>query len=244
MKILAWTMAYWDSQEHAEAQTSVLEECAYRVRNYFHPVDYFLSSGTFSDPEFRPIKPRVVNAGAPKTKPNDPWWNYAACAITAAFSHALNRDDWDLLVEHGTDVLVGALDFDALFREFLSRPELLLSESWHGRPGSLIALKREGVARYQHGRLRPNLVEFSHTTEQLLIEDELGVIFDGAWWNPWPQFPTLRQDFGLEFAVPEREPLEQAWPLVRMPNPAIVAEYTATQTVHAKSVVADPVVKA
>lgn len=239
MKVLAWTMAYWDSQEHAESQRAALAACEARVLKYFRPVQYFLASGTWSDPAFAPIWPiDVVNAGAPKTKPNSPFWNYAACAITAAFAHALTwrEDQWDLLVCHDTDVLIGAVDFDALFREFLARQELLLSDDWHGRPGSLIAIKREGVARYQHGRLRPNLMERVEDTEPMLIEDELGIIFKGLYWNPWPQFPTLRQDYGLEFAVPEREPLEKAWPLVRLPHVSIINEYIETQTSKARPV--------
>ena len=233
-------MAYWDSKEHAESQRFALEQCEARVLKYFRPVDYFLASGTWSDMSFNPIWPaHLINAGASKTRPNDPWWNYAGCAITAAFAHALDRDDWDLLVEHGTDFLVGAVDFDALFREFLARPELLLSENWHGRPGSLIALKREGVARYQHQRLRPNLLQrVEGQPDPMLIEDELGKIFEGAWWNPWPQFSTLRQDFGQDSSqyVGGREPLEKDWPFVRMPNPAIVEEYTRTQTSLARPV--------
>ena len=248
MRILAWTMAYWDSQEHADAQREALQACEARVMKYFRPIDYFLASGTWSDPDFNPLwSMHIVNAGAPKTKPNDPWWNYAACAITAAFAYALNRNDWDLLVCHDTDCLIGAVDFNALFREFLDRPELLLSDDWNGRPGSLIALKREGVARYQHQRLRPNLMDrVEGEPDPMLIEDELGLIFKGAWLNPWPQFPTLRQDWGQDSAtyVGEREPLEKAWPFVRMPNPSIVEEYTRTQTSQAKPVLADPTVKA
>lgn len=241
MRILAWTMAYFDSAEHAESQRPALEACRDRVEHYFKPIDYFLASGTWSDGDFSPTA-RVVNAGAPKTRPNDPWWNYAACAITAAFAHALDRPDWDLLVEHGTDFLVGAVDFDALFREFMARPELLLSEDWHGRPGSLLALKREGVARFQHGRLRPNLLaRVEGEPDPMTVEDELGRVFAGAWLNPWPHLPTMRQDFGLPSAqyVGEREPLEKEWPFCRLPTPSIVAEYTARFTSQAKGVLAD-----
>jgi hypothetical protein len=192
----------------------------------------------------------VINAGVTLDRPYDPtWWNYAGCALTAACAHLANRRDWDVAVCLDTDTLLGNVDWDAVLSEFLSRPEEIIADDWYGRPGYVVAWKPEGVSRYLHRRLRANLIERPADPDvppPMLLEDEFGVMFSGKIWNPWPHLKTTRQDFGLESEqyVTLRQPLEEAWPFVRLPNPEIVEEYLQTQTALAKSVVADTAIMA
>jgi hypothetical protein len=247
MRIFAFTMAWWQDHEHAWKQAKVLNQWFLDVQEYYRPVHVFVACGTWSDPIHSPL-PRwvpIVNGGVTKDRPYDSvWWNYAGTALIAGLSHALTRSDWDMLILHDTDMLVGAVDFDALLREFLERPETFLCSDWHGRPGggSITVWKRQAAVKWINQRKRPNFIEHAEgDPNPILLEDEMGEIHKGEWWQPWSQFQTMRQDYGLESAqyVGEREPLEKQWPFCRLPAPSIIAEYEATQTSRAKPVLAD-----
>ncbi len=245
MRIANFITAFW----HTEAEASEkgegpfgLRQWLINTRNLFSPEFSLIACGTYSNPKWSPLPSSVsvVNSGLQFTKPYEHhFWSYAGAAQTAANAYLLNREDWDLAVNLDNDCLVGAVDFDSILREFADRPELLLTPDWHGRPGGpFVVWKREGVARWQHMRRRANLIELIDNgypeTLPPLIEDELGDIFKGLWWNAWGDIPTMRQDFGLEFEAPEREPLEKSWPFCRQPNPAIIEEFTRTQTSQTK----------
>ncbi len=210
-----------------------------RTTHLFSPSFSFVACGSYSDPAFSPLPASVavVNAGVPFTVPYSRfYWNYAGAAQTAAFAYLANRTDWDLAVNLDNDVLVGAVDFDALLHEFAGRPELILTPDWHGRPGGhFYVWKPAGVVRWQNMRRRANLIEEgAGVPEPPLIENETGDIFKGLWWNPWPHLPTMRQDYGQPDPSPERRPLNQDWPFVRLPHPAIIDEYLTTRTPLAK----------
>src|SRR2546423_364617 len=177
MRIIAFTTAHWNSVEEFEAlwnPNSIfgLSQWWDRVRMYFDPEEVFIACGTWSDPECCPL--RVVNSGVELTKSYDPrWWAYAGCAQTAAHAYLLNRKDWDLAVELDQDCLVGAVDFDGLLREFMGRPELLVTPNWLGKPGGpFLAFKRDGVARWLHQRRRANLIEQSDGAQETGVVEE------------------------------------------------------------------------
>ncbi len=240
MRIAVFTMAYWDNPAQAKAQSDVLNQWAFDVRHYYNPRYAFVASGTWSDPLLSPLYSAVpvVNAGAVKDRPYDAMlWSYFGAALTAALCYALNRRDWDMLILHDTDMLVGAVDFDALLHEFMSRKETFLCADWHGRPcgGSITVWKPAAASRWLNHRMRPNFYD-TPPAAPMLLEDEMGYIFEGQWWNPWPHLATMRQDYGHPNAVLGREPIEKAWPFVRLPDPSIVSEFKRTQTALAKPV--------
>lgn len=232
-KIWAFTMTYWNSQKHAESLEPELRSVMERVQLYFKPRKFFLASGTWSEPNWSPLNMRVpvINSGIVLTKPYEARrWAYAGCALTAALGYALSSDDWNLLVTLDTDVLVGAVDFDSILREFLSRPEELVGLKWQGNLGMILAWKRSGAARWMNQRKRANLVE-DDEPEPMWMEEEFEAIHRGRWWNPWPHIESTRQDgnAGLN---------EQAltWPFVRCPHASIIEQYTREQTSLAKPV--------
>jgi len=242
MRLFVFTMAWWESHEHAWAQAPVLNKWLSDVQYYFKPWHVFVACGTWSDPIHSPLPNYVptINGGVKKDRPyNAVWWNYAGSAISAALAYSLTRCDWDAVIMHDTDALIGAVDFDALLKDFLERPETFLCSQWYGRPGggSITAWKPAAAVKWLNQRRRANLIEHAEGDPvPMLLEDEMGEIYKGEWWNPWPQFQTMRQDFGWPSAAPEMEPLEKAWPFVRLPHPSIVEDYARTQTSLAKGV--------
>jgi hypothetical protein len=245
MIIWAWTTTYWTDIVDARAKGAGafgLSVWYDRVWRYFKPDHYFLACGTWSNPLFSPLPSNVevVNAGVKAGTPYDIYYSHlSGCALTAAMAYALNRSAfWDLLVLIDTDTLIGAVDFDALLREFMARDEVLLAQAWwDGIGGPFWAWKREGAIRTLHSRLRANLIDpptDQNTMKPMLIENELAAMFKGRWWNPWQQFKTMRQDFGLSDPRPDSEAM--TWPFVGRPSPTIIEEYERTQTALAKPV--------
>jgi len=242
MKLFVFTMAWWENHEQAWAQAETLTKWLADVEHYFKPWHAFVACGTWSDPAHSPLPNYVptINGGVKRDRPYDAiWWNYAGTAIGAALAYSLTRCDWDALIMHDTDVLVGAVDFDALLREFLERPETFLCSQWCGcwpGGGSISAWKPDAAVKWLNQRQRANfIVRQPNAPTPMCLEQEMADIFKGDWWNPWPQHPTMRQDYGTPGAVTDNG-LVLTWPFVRMPDPAIVAEYTRTQTALAKPV--------
>ncbi len=244
MRLWAWTMSYWNDAAGAAAMGEGLfglHAWYDRVLLYLKPVHCFVACGTWSDPKLSPLweAAATVNAGVPVGVPYDVH-QLSLCAWTAAMAYALNHlDEWDLLACLDTDALIGAVDFDAFIREFLKRDEILLSPAWgDGVGGPFLVWKPEGAVRMLHRRLRANLIDpptDPKAPKPPLPEDEMAAIYKGLWWNPWPQFSKLRQDYGQTDPVRDNVSV-LTWPFVRFPDPAIVEEYTRTQTALAKPV--------
>lgn len=235
MRILNFTMSHFDTPEDCVSRCEGpfgLNAWLDLTTRLFSPVDSFIACGTWSDPMFlygRLAKVHIVNAGIERTHPHGcQFWNYSLCSWQAAFTYALGRHDWDLLVILDTDCLVGAVDFDSLFREFMDRSEEVLSPSWCGCwiGGPLCAFKRSGVSRWLNGRLRPNLIHpDSKGPAPMLPEEEMTRIYDGRWMNPWPHIDGMRQDYGEQAEAENTNEQAMTWPFVRKPHPAIIERY-------------------
>ena len=209
-----------------------------RVTKFLAPTHCFVACGTWSEPSLSPIPVPTVNAGIPIGTDNNVWYSQLSmCAQAAAFAYALNRrNEWDLLALLDTDALIGAMDFDALIKEFLTREEILLAQSYgDGIGGPFFVWKHTGAVRLLHGRLRSSFVPVSKKKPQL-PEEELRDLYNGVWWNSHPQFTTLRQDYGQTDPVRDNAAVLK-WPMVRLPDPVIIDEYTRTQTPLAKPLI-------
>ena len=235
LRIWAFVTTHWNDAADAARKGEPplgLKLWHQRVQRYLSPEHCFLACGTWSEPSFSPlpIAVNVVNAGIPLGTPYNVWYTQlASCAFTAAMAYALRHSDkWDLLACLDTDILLGAVDFNMLIREFVHRSEIMLAQAWgSGIGGAFYVWKPAGAVRFLHGRLRANIIE-----PPMLLEDELAAIYKGCFWNPWPGCKTMRQDFGLSDPRPDSEAM--LWPFVGRPSPTIIAEYERTQTPLAK----------
>lgn len=243
MRIVAYAMSYWSTQEEFDQRYEGLfglKQWYSNVQKYLKPIHCFICCGTFSPPEHSRFGQlvTVVNAGAEPEGGYDVLYkNYSLCTFMAAFYHALNGRDWDLLCVLDTDTLIGAVDFDSVLREFMQRPEIHLSQRWYDFPGgSFQAWKREGANRYVNYRQRSNFVD-DRNSKPITQEQECGNIFAGKWWNPWPDIKTMRQDHGENADSEKMNEEAMTWPMVRKPHPAIIERYLSEQTVKAKPVI-------
>ena len=273
MRIVAASNAYWHTQEdfnvryEGVAPWSVdavtdnfqpalnpiyggrfgLRQWRENMMRYFSPVEMILACGTWSDPAFsvRDMPDvRVVNAGVPADRPHSSHWQYMGCAMTALMAYLCNRRDWNVLMLISYEYLLGGVDWDAVLREFMSRPEEVFGPRWYERHGDFIGYKPAAAVRFLHQRIRPNLSE-----DETLpwLDDELCQMFKGRAWNPFPDVRTVRQDF---FHLPSQwegcpdNAEVMTWPMIRMPDPAIIDRYLAEQTSQAKPVLAHGQTKA
>lgn len=196
MRILAWTISYWNTPEEAlKIGEGILGLRAWkaRVQHAFSPVGFFVACGTWSDPSLCPTDMLVVNSGVEFRGPLDYWYrNYSKCAIDAGLAYALNRTDWDILLLLDNDGLLGDCDCDWMIKTFWSRPETLMAPSWHGGVpgGPMLTFKRAGAARLKHFRRTPNMRDAADIPGPN-FETELADLFRNLWYNPWPDNPIM-----------------------------------------------------
>lgn len=222
-------MSYWDNREQFLSRFPGefgLVNWFERVNNLFnHPMGTFIACGTWSDPSLASLT--IVNSGVTRTLPYDPYfYNYSLCAWSVALWHSIGRDDWDMLIALDTDCLIGAIDLNSLFTDFEAHDEEVMSGAWSGFIGGpMIVFKRSGVIRWLNGRLRANLIEPHAGPKPLLPEEEMTLIFKDRWYNPWTDFPELRQDWPENKEADSVNEEVMKWPMVRKPHPAVINAY-------------------
>lgn len=227
MNLLAFCTSNWLNNEQAEARKPELQSWLSRVTRLFNPQGWFIACGSYSDPRLCPVGLHVVNSGVPYTKGYGNAWNYGCCAWSAALWHANFCHDWDVLVDVETDVYFSALDLNKLVRDFMASDALILAPAWCGCPDPNFAMfKREGILRFLHCRLRPNLDIYERKPSPMLGEDELRIIFNGKWSNPFSPTP-IRQDFGHPGALTDA--VAMTLPMVRLPSQPVKEHFLALE---------------
>lgn len=198
------------------------------MARFFNPAHSFIACGTWSDPDFAKEAfgnvVSVVNSGVLPERPHSNGWQYMGAALTATMAYALNWGPWDVLIFLEPDILIGAVDWDSVLREFAQRPEEVFGATWYAVHCDMIGFKRRGAVRYLHQRTRPNLTEDESVP---WLDHEIAEMFNGRAWNPFPQMPTCRQDFFHEASPHPSNEEVMKWPLLRMPDPRIVDRYVA-----------------
>lgn len=254
MRIICQTQDWWDTQEGFRQRCSGGPACLARwvdtVRHLFSPVVSCITSGTFSPVPDR-LAPDVVTvtAGVQRTHPYDcQYWNYSLCAWEAGFYWAMNRNDWDILIQLDTECLIGDVNLDSLLRLFMESRYQVMSPAWGDGKwigGPMIAFKRAGVSRWLNSRKRANLVSEDDARraglDPVLPEQEMTEIFGSLWVNPWPEIPSMRYDFPHEPSTPERRAEAMKWPFVRLPDPELTESYLIENCPKAKPVTSKPV---
>jgi hypothetical protein len=226
MKIACFTLTYWTNPDNAKNKAPELEAWKKQVEKNLRPDVIYLACGTKSDPALKPIDLPVINAEVVCTKPYDVFnWCYALCAESAGMWYALLNTDCDVVVNIASDCVLNT-DLRDLAQKFMERPELVCAPTWGDKwlEDAAVLYKRQGLTKFLNGRLRPNL---SEGNEKLLTEMEKAHIFNGYWWNPWPNIPAMRQEYGIphEKVVEDSRVISENWPIILRPSPTIRKRY-------------------
>jgi hypothetical protein len=231
-------MPNWQHHERYQGYFS-LRRTFDLMEKWFSPVGKIVACGTWSEPSYSTLGPDVtiVNAGLEIAG----WQGiseYAKSAFSAVCAALLNRRDWDLAVFLTEDMLVGAIDWNSLLREFIARPETVLVTKWGHWLDWPWVMKRPAVSRFMHNRLRADLVA-SDRPEDHYLETELISLYGDSLWQPWPHVSNIRRDFQVMNGPNVNDEETFTWPFVRLPNPAYIQPYVERCTSKAKPVLSD-----
>lgn len=230
MNILAFCTTFWDDDPKlAEAKGPELAAWHSRVMRDLDcdALGVFLATGCCDNWDLNPLlelRVPMLKSFEPRTKPYDVFrWSYFLCAFESALWNALHCGlPWDLLVELESNCWINPkVNLSDLLTEFPARPELILAPAWCEQPDfNFLVMKPAAVPAFLHHRRRANLVDDDQPMP-MLAEAELGQIFKGRWWNPWPEIQSIRQGYQVPgWAMPSNE-VAKDWPCVALPSPEI-----------------------
>lgn len=231
MKIAVYSLTYWYTEAEAASKKAELETWYASISHSIKPNFVWLVSGTYSDPAHSPV-PYIplINTGIEKTHGNDfLYWSYANLAHTHGIYNALLNTNCDICAQISTDSVIN-IDLRPILEEFFERPELVMAPAWNRWiEDAAIFYKRSGMLKYISSRKRPILVKPDTIPAPLKTEEEALEIFDGLWWNPWPEYPLMRQEHGYAQRYPDsftmfpsEEVIAKKWPIVIRPAPDII----------------------
>jgi hypothetical protein len=223
MRIIAFTLANWYSDDEAIIKSREIALWARHVHQLADVEGFFIASGTPSAKSpFIPYD--VIQAEQPNIGIYTPCRSYCLCASSIALSHALTNYQFDLLLHVSSDAVCGH-DLRPMAEEFMRRPELIMASNWgSGLEDSVYLMKRAGIPQFLNNRKRANIIpEVDDYTKVLLPEQEMAQIFAGKWWNPWPTATTWRRDDPHWKQVSDDEAMK--WPLILRPSTELRERY-------------------
>ncbi len=219
MKTILYSPIHIRDQAHADAlKPDLVDWHARMLASFDKPEVLLIERG--GRHTFNPIDCNIMFAGIPDTKPYDAKeWSYGVAAGLAGMAHAM-QTDFDLCVVFSTDIILGG-SLQAIANEFMKRPEIAAGPLWHGSPDAgMMLLKRPAVIDILYS------VPFQPLgSNRFYWEHALAMTFDRKWWNPWPDVPTIRHEYGTpeQVKIPDAEILR--WPMLAKTSPALAKQY-------------------
>jgi hypothetical protein len=196
MKIIVFGVTNWESQAEATYQSKHLQEWYERIKKFIPQASkIFLTTGTYSNPEFNPLDCPLYQAPFIKTEPYSKNKNYFRHGFMTGIWHTLlNYSDVDLLIHCQTRNLIGE-DLTPYINNFLERDEIIMAPKFSSLMGSsidvsLVFLKPPAILFYSIGGYRQSI----DTRKKVLnCEEEAFLMFQNSWYNPWNKILTIRQ---------------------------------------------------
>jgi hypothetical protein len=225
MNVLVYGVTNWDDKSHADSESKVLHEWYDRTSSFVNYNDIFLSTGTYSDPEFNPLDIPVIQNNLPKTEEYGRGWNYFRNGFVTGIWSALFRDDWDILLHNQCRILLGE-DMNKHLEAFMDSPELIMAPKFSNVAClaveiGFLAMKREAALRVVTQSRRPSLYHDDHAVVN--CEDEIYQLFSDSWYDPFDIRTTRKRDWNWPEESPYHLEMEEFLSL-----PLISASHHAT----------------
>jgi len=211
MKIVVFGVTHWDDEKDLNSPScpihnkrATLIEWYNRVFSFIpNPEKVFLAAGTYSDPKLNPLPLELIQIGFKKYIRYSRQNNYFRLGfMTGIWKGLLDYPDFDLLIHVQCTRYLGR-DFTPWLNEFMKREEQLMAFSLTSEPPvysdgeiykaidvGFMAMKKPAALMYAATGLRQCC---ERVVDALNCEEEAFNMFEGSWWNPYPEMPTMRQ---------------------------------------------------
>ena len=197
MNVLVYGVTNWDNKSQAERQTKSLTEWYNRTTKYVDYSDIFLTSGSYSDPEYNPLDVPLIQNGLQHTRDYGRGWNYFRNGFITGIWYALFKQDWDVLLHNQCRMFLGE-DMNDKLERFHDRPELIMAPKFSNIACvavevGCVAMKREAAVKIISESRRPSLSYDDYSV--MNCEDELLDIFEDSWYDPFNIRTTRKKDW-------------------------------------------------
>jgi hypothetical protein len=213
MKIIVFGVGNWDSKAQSDALKPSYEEWRNRVRYFCGDPEMFISTGTYSDPNFNPLNIPLVQNGITKTRPYSKNWNYFKNGFNTGCWNALINKEFDILLHVQCRTLLGE-DLTTNLHNFMDSTKQIMAPRWISKTKKIknsvevgmMAMKPDAVRIITSFGIRPAFSPIG----QLNCETEALELFSDSWYNPYQSINSIRKrDTGLgkdsEYDVPRDE---------------------------------------
>ena len=232
VKIVAFSTIHIQDAEHGASIAGELADWRARLAWAFDdaPAIFLCESGPVNN---SPAGFKTVCAGIRHTKPyhcRD--WSYFAANLQFALWYVMHEHrDFDLCVALQSDCILGTR-LQAVADEFMRRPEVIAAPGWlSGSPDThCMMIKPEAAQDIIYSLPFTPLPKITGRNT-FYIEHAMRVLFDGRYWNPWPDCPTIRQEYGTPELYRGGDESIMRWPMLAKNSPETGERYRREHTI-------------
>lgn len=195
MRVAVFGVTNWDDEDHAKEKAPTLIEWEQRVRAFIPQcTELFLTTGSYSPPEFNPLDIPIYQARLYKGIHYSVRNNYFHFGLKTGIWKKILDDNFDLLIHCQCTRFLGRSLEDEI-NEFMNRNEKLMAPLWTIPDETSIdvgfmCMKPTAAVYYAAAGHRYSLDQFEETIN---CEYEALLLFKKSWYNPWPSMPTTKQ---------------------------------------------------
>ena len=235
MKIVAFSTIHIQDAEHGASIAGELADWRDRLTWAFDdaPETFLCESGPVNN---SPAGFKTVCAGIRHERPyhcRD--WSYFVANLQYGLWYAGHEyPDYDLCVALQSDCILGAR-LQTVADEFMRRPEVIAAPRWtSGSPDTHCLLIKPAAAQDLLYSLPFTALPKVTGHNVFYPEHAIRALFDGRYWNPWPDCPTIRQEYGTPELYRGDDDSIMRWPMLAKYSPVTGERYRREHTIKEK----------
>lgn len=235
MKIIAFSTIHITSLKQGAAMAGELADWRDRLTWAFDdaPVIFLCESGQANN---APSGFKTVCAGIRHERHyhcRD--WSYFVANLQYGLWYAGHEyPDYDLCVALQSDCILGAR-LQVVADEFMRRPEVLAAPRWtSGSPDTHCLMIKPEAAQDLLYSLPFTALPRVTGRNTFYPEHAIRALFDGRYWNPWPDCPTIRQEYGTPELYRGGDDEIMRWPMLAKYKPETGKRYRMEHTIQDK----------
>lgn len=195
MKVAVFGVANWDNEEQARELAPTLIEWEQRIRAFIPQcTELFLTTGSYSPPEFSPIDVPVYQTEMYRSLPYGVKNSYFHYGFKTGVWKKLLDNDFDVLIHCQATRFIGR-DIGDEIQQFMDSSDVIMAPRFASTVGTSIdvgfmCMKKPAVLYYGATGHRQSFEQHPTTIN---CEEEAFIMFSDRWNNPWPGMLTTKQ---------------------------------------------------